>query len=191
MPSSMAIAAPALSSKREYRPPQAAAETAAAALSSSIFTERIAKGPEQSAQMAIRQKTPAEFLIMPAAERIAEAESERIPPTTGSAVLITVFAAFTAAASALPLMTPLNPIYIQKPAVKSVIEVTEHHLTNRHVALRIAFSQTQEQTEKARKAYISGKTMPCASSIYSVAAKLTEAYFTEADTAALLAATAE
>ena len=85
-------------------------ETAAAALSSSILASSRPKGAAHIAQTAIRQKTPAVFLITEAASSMVAAESERIPPTTGSSVEITDFAAFTAAASALPEMTPERPI---------------------------------------------------------------------------------
>ena len=71
-------------------------ETAAAALSSSILASSRPKGAAHIAQIAIRQKTPAVFLITEAAASIVAAESERIPPTTGSSVEIADFAAFNA-----------------------------------------------------------------------------------------------
>ena len=45
-----------------------------------------------------------------AADRTTDAASDKIPPTTGKEEEMTVFAVFTAAASVLPVISPVRPI---------------------------------------------------------------------------------
>ena len=82
--------------------------TSEVSLKAMVFTRSSVTGARQSAQTAIREKTPAEFRMIAAADKNTDAESDKIPPTMGSDLAMTVRADFTASASALPLMRPVR-----------------------------------------------------------------------------------
>ena len=67
-----------------------------------VFTSSSVTGARQREQTAIKEKTPAEFRMIEAADKNTDAESDRIPPTMGSDLAMIVRADFTANASALP-----------------------------------------------------------------------------------------
>ena len=109
-PKSMVMAVPMSLSRAESLPPGIMSATAAEILKRNTFTDSRAKGPAHSAHTATRQKTPAEFLMMEAAERTTDAASAMIPPTPGRDEEMTVLAVFTAVASVLPVISPVRPI---------------------------------------------------------------------------------
>ena len=93
--------------------------------------ERVTKGPAHIAATATRLSAPEEFLIICAADSTVDAASEIIPPTTGSAVEITVRAVRAATASTLLVTMPVNPIYPLKRMVNTVINVVAAHFEKR------------------------------------------------------------
>ena len=72
-----------------------------------------------------------------------------MPPTTGNTVEISVFAVLIAAASALPLISPVRFIYAVKAMVIPVITVIASHFVILAKFDRIAFENRQFESVTA------------------------------------------
>ena len=90
--------------------PSTAEATAAHSRNSSSLTPIEINGPRHSAHTPTNANAPAELLMTEALARTAEAASDKIPPTTGSALAMIAFVPFTAAASAPPVSAPVSEI---------------------------------------------------------------------------------
>ena len=110
----------------------------AVSFSKMYCTPIVRNGTRQMAMIARIPYTPAAFFIIPVLTRIASDASDMIPPTTGTVPEIASFAAFSAAASVVPLITFVIPRYPVKIYIQTVQDFSPRHSRHHHPELRIS-----------------------------------------------------